>query len=84
MKFNLNYPMRVKLNKRGVKILRKEHEDISLHLPEEERVPFKLQLDKEGMYVDCGWRIMQTFGPHMDLVASPPFSMEVEIVEPKI
>ena len=84
MKFNLNYPMRVRLNEKGVEILRKEHEDINSVFPEDKRVPFKLQLDKEGMYVDCGWRIMQTFGPHMDLASFPPFSMEVEIVEPKI
>ena len=81
MKFNLNYPMRVTLNEEGIEILRKEHEDINSVFPEDQRIPFKLLLDDEGMYVDSGWMIMQTFGPHFSLGSFPPFSMEVEIVE---
>ncbi len=75
--------IRVKLNMKGIEILKRRHEKMALvsssmrefHLPE---------VDKEG-YTEFDFAtLMQIFGPYIELGEDLPFSHEIQIDEKKL
>lgn len=75
--FNANEQVRVKLNERGVAILKQDHETLQTHLLPKYRREFVLKLDEEGYYRCALWALMQDFGPHMQLGTLPPFDLDI-------
>ena len=82
MKFNINNYVRVKLNDRGKKILREQHEKFIADNPRisDEFKEFKLPIDDDGWSKWQMWKLFETFGQHMWLGCVIPFETEIEII----
>lgn len=78
MIFNVNHNVRVKLNQRGLDILKAEHDDLRESFPK--LGPWKPPtVDSEGYSTFQLWALMQTFGPHVGLGMQVPFDTEILI-----
>ncbi len=77
--FNINHYVLVKLNDRGIEILRKKHDELAKVMPS--IGAFKLETDEFGYSKFQLWALMQTFGEHCSLGRVSPF--ETEILIPK-
>lgn len=75
--FNLNEYVRVKLNERGVQILRDSHECLRGFAPSigEFKPP---AVDAEGWSRFQAHEFMREFGPHMHMGPPPPFETTIE------
>lgn len=75
--FNLNEYVRVKLNERGLEILRANHARLFERVPQ--AGPFvEPAKDADGWSRFQGWEIMRDFGPHMKMASPPPFEPTIE------
>jgi hypothetical protein len=78
MKFNLNEHVKVKLNQRGLDILKANHEELFRG----KRAWTPPDTDKDGYYRTQLWCLMQDFGPHIHLGGNPPFETEIILDSP--
>lgn len=76
VKVNINQTVFVMLNTNGVEIMRQEHAEIFSRFGE--RYPFKEPSTTQPTRFQL-WHLMQTFGPHISMGTTPPFSTEIEI-----
>ena len=65
IKFNLNYKIKVKLNKKGIEILKNEGS--------------KCSPDENGYVTFQGWELINIFGGHLQLGLETPFDLNVLI-----
>jgi repressor LexA len=79
MKINLNDIVKLKINQKGIDILRKNHDELKATFPKlgEFMPPAS---DAEGYYHMQLWSVMETFGPHIHIGFNIP--IETEIVVP--
>jgi hypothetical protein len=77
--FNLNHSVQVKLNDRGIAILRKRHDELAKRAPS--LSPFEVKVDEFGYTKFQLWHLMQVFGEHISMGMTSPF--ETEILIPK-
>ena len=82
VEFNINYHVYVKLNKVGHECLRKNHDAVWAGV-KRENVPDYAQPQEDG----CGWsrwqlwKLMQEFGPYINLGELTPFDTTIRIEE---
>ena len=76
---NLNDEVKIKLNDKGIEILKQEHERINQLLERKDK--FEVKLDEDGYYKEQLWRIMQVFGKHIALGADVPFETDIIVFE---
>ena len=81
MQFNVNDSVRVKLNDRGVKILRERHDELRKRLPSVGNFTLPA-VDENGWSKFQLWDLMRIFGPHISLGMVTPFDTTIEIPEP--
>lgn len=75
-RININDTVRIRLNERGLEILRDEHEELRRHFPKVG--PWKPPaVDEYGYSSFQLWQVMQHFGPNMYLGCVPPFGTEI-------
>jgi hypothetical protein len=77
--FNVNHSVHVKLNAKGIEILRKKHQELARVVPS--IGPFELKTDEFGFTKFQLWALMETFGAHISMGMCCPF--ETEILIPK-
>lgn len=75
---NINHLVKVKLNERGLEILREQRLELNKRLPENLRSEFTPpKVDKEGYCKYQLWCLMETFGKYCVLGYEPPFEAEI-------
>ena len=79
--FNLNEYVRVKLNQRGLDILKADAEELRKTFP---KLPAwePPKTDADGWSKHQLWSLMQDFGPHITLGGNPPMETGIEFKAP--
>lgn len=74
----MNDTVLIRLNKRGVEILRQSHEELRRHVPTVGawKAP---EVDEYGYSRFQLWQVMREFGPHLCLGCEVPFSTEIRL-----
>ena len=80
MKFNVNDYVKVKLNDRGLEILKKQYDDLAAEFPSLKKEEFQPPKTDENGYCKFQlWVLMETFGSSIGLSFIPPFETEIII-----
>jgi len=80
--FNMNGRVRVRLNQKGIDIMRHQHDELNNYIRSRGGKglrPFSADIDDEGYTSFQMWDLMERFGEHMTLGSEPPFHLEVII-----
>lgn len=80
--FNINSCVKVKLNERGIEILKNAHEELKEKVPSigEFELP---EIDEKGYSEFQLWKFMNKFGPYMGAGIEPPFDTNI-VIEDKL
>jgi len=82
MKYNINQYVKVKLTDYGMDILKKDHDELQMWMPEDARRPFEEPKLKDGWYKTQLWILMNSFGSHLSMGGKLPFETEIHLEEP--
>lgn len=75
---NMNDTVLVRLNDRGLRILREHHDALRQRVPKIAAWERPAQ-DAEGYTAFQLWQLMNTFGPHIYLGGEVPFGMDIRL-----
>lgn len=81
-KFNLNYPVKVRLTEEGVRFCERDHMETRSNLLNGSDYKldigdFGIKVDEEGYTEIAGWKFMQLFGSEMRMGSTPLFDLNV-------
>lgn len=79
---NVNDYIKLKLNQKGLNILRDRHDELRRAVPKYDRNWTPPNTDANGYSRFQLWEAMQIFGPHITMGMEPPFSTEVRFDNP--
>jgi hypothetical protein len=78
VKFNINDKVKVRLNDYGIELLKKEHDDLKIKIPDLSE--FILPITDCYGYVEYQmWQLFEHFGKFIDFTSKLPFDTEMII-----
>jgi len=78
IQFNINDYVKVRLNDYGIEILKKEHADLKLQIPDLSE--FKMPaVDGEGYTKYQTWQLFEHFGKYIEFTSQLPFDTNIII-----